>query len=106
MKHIDQMRRDFDLSEAQFTMNSLEHQITMLRIDLVNEYRRPGGGKDTFLAQELEAKIRAIEAEWKVAVEKVRALKAEKFANKPPAQPRKTLIDWVLGGPYVPRSHG
>jgi hypothetical protein len=50
LKHIDQMRRDYDLNAAIYEMNKLNHEITMLQIDLRDQLTCVGGGKDTPLA--------------------------------------------------------
>jgi hypothetical protein len=108
VKHTEQMRQDFDLSQAQYEMNRLDHEVVMLQAELAAEVRRPDGSMHTPLAQELESKIRAKQKELVAAIERVRELKTEKFKNKlPTSTSPKSLIDLMVSiGGYIPRSFG
>jgi hypothetical protein len=104
VKHITELQAEHRLNSAIYEMNRLDHQVCMLQIDLAHEVRRPGGSRTTDLALELEARIRAKQKELVAAIEQVRELKTAKFASKPPAQPKKLMIDYF--GKYVPRNWG
>jgi hypothetical protein len=104
LKHTDQLKADFDLSQAQYTMNRLNHEITMLQIDYRDQLTRGGGGKHTPLAVHLESWIRAKQKDLVAAGERVSQLRAERFAQKGPPPLKKLDIDHIVGGPYIPRS--